>query len=267
MKLAVYTCITGDYDDLLEPSSINKQFDFICFSDRPSDLKPWQFRQLPESALDDYLLAKHPKILPHLYLSEYDVSIWVDANIQVVGDLNILVDKYLADCDIAIFRHPERDCPLEEAAAIIRLGKDDPEKIKNQIEKYQGILAPKSGLHACGVLIRRHHSALIKKSMENWWREIVDGSKRDQISFQYVRKITQLDVATIDDNIRDNAFFRWQRHKHSLVKKKRKTEVASAECEKASSVDVISANAEKEAPSHHQPKRFSPLQFIKKLFY
>ena len=41
--------------------------------------------------------ARKYKILPHRFLSEYDISIWIDGNIKVRGDVNELLE-YLNDC-------------------------------------------------------------------------------------------------------------------------------------------------------------------------
>jgi hypothetical protein len=33
MKIVVYTCISGLYDTLKDPSFVNKEIDYICFTD------------------------------------------------------------------------------------------------------------------------------------------------------------------------------------------------------------------------------------------
>ena len=32
-KICVYTCITGDYDNLIQHTYIDKDYDYICFTD------------------------------------------------------------------------------------------------------------------------------------------------------------------------------------------------------------------------------------------
>ena len=41
--------------------------------------------------------AKRFKVLPHRYLQDYEYSIFIDGNMTVVGDVNVLVSKYLND--------------------------------------------------------------------------------------------------------------------------------------------------------------------------
>ena len=94
-KKVVYTCITNDYDILNEPKYISLGFDYICFTDN-SSLKSdvWQIRPLPKETegLSEVKKQRFIKINPHLYLKEYDISIWVDGNVELKGDLNELID-------------------------------------------------------------------------------------------------------------------------------------------------------------------------------
>ena len=41
--------------------------------------------------------ARKYKLLPHRFLSQYDVSIWMDGNFLIRDDLNELLDRYLSD--------------------------------------------------------------------------------------------------------------------------------------------------------------------------
>ena len=71
--------------------------------------------------------AKKYKLLPHRYLSEYEYSLWIDGNFTVVGNIDILVEKYLKDANIAFFNHQNtaldpRNCIYQEASAIFNFG-------------------------------------------------------------------------------------------------------------------------------------------------
>ena len=48
MKKVVYTCISGQYDILTDPVFINKEFDYVCFTDQPFYSEVWQIRPIPE---------------------------------------------------------------------------------------------------------------------------------------------------------------------------------------------------------------------------
>jgi hypothetical protein len=81
--------------------------------------------------LSDVKKQRIVKICPHRYLKEYDVSIWVDGSIEVIGNLYQFIKQY--DLDKVPFYtriHPARNCIYDEADICIRLGKDDSMCIK-----------------------------------------------------------------------------------------------------------------------------------------
>jgi hypothetical protein len=191
-RCVVYTAITGMVDRLMRPTCVDgKNLTYVCYSDSPllqllGGPSNWEVRRMETSRLDDVRRAKEYKLLPHRYFPDYDVSIWIDGNIDVVGDLQPLVrtselERFLA------FRHPERDCAYAEAEECIRLGKDAEAIIRRQMDRYrvEGLPA-RSGLIEANVLIRRHNDPQVIELMEAWWREILAGSRRDQLSFPYV---------------------------------------------------------------------------------
>ena len=54
MKRVIYTCITGGYDKLREPETVDVDFDYICFTDAAvsSEEGVWQIRPIPYSCED-----------------------------------------------------------------------------------------------------------------------------------------------------------------------------------------------------------------------
>jgi hypothetical protein len=90
MKKVIYTSIIGNYDVLEEPRFIPKGYDFICFTDQIIE-KPnsvWKIKQVLPLYEDNTRTARKYKLLPHRFLPEYEISIWVDGNELVVGDVN-----------------------------------------------------------------------------------------------------------------------------------------------------------------------------------
>ena len=49
--------------------------------------------------------AKIYKVLPHRFLKEYDISVWVDGNILVRGNVNDLISRYLRGNPMAVYDH------------------------------------------------------------------------------------------------------------------------------------------------------------------
>ena len=231
MKKVIYTAIFGDYDNLAEPQYVPDGFDFICFTDNreletPSDSK-WKVKYVKPLYSDSTRNARKYKILPHRFLSEYDVSIWIDGSQHIVGDFNDLLVNHLSDRDMACFDHLQcrldpRGCVYQEAQAILWLGnndpnknfKDNPELVVNQVKKYQKEGYPQNnGLITSGVLLRNHNEPTIIEAMELWWEELKYNSKRDQLSFNYVAWKTRLKFNLMDGDIRDNNYTKTVRHK------------------------------------------------------
>lgn len=187
-RIAIYTAITGNYDELRTPKYVSENCDYICFTDNinlKSDF--WEIRLMQDSELDPVRKARKHKVLPHMYLKEYDSSIWIDGNFDIVGDMNEVINKYSNESGMLCIIHPQRNCVYEEAKACIELNKDSEDIINNQIEKYLADNYPKNnGMIASGVLYRKHRDAKLVKVMEAWWKEIYNRSRRDQLSFNYV---------------------------------------------------------------------------------
>ena len=64
---------------------------------------------------------------------------------------------------------------------------DSEDIINLQIEKYKQLEYPEhNGLIASGILFRDHHDEQVIKLCEDWFDEVTNYSRRDQLSFNYV---------------------------------------------------------------------------------
>lgn len=214
-KTVIYTAIFGDYDELREPAFIPPGCDFVCLTDRPQRSKIWQIRVInPPIPGDNTRSNRHPKMLAHEYFPEYEYSVYVDGTELVKGDINELIEKYLANANMAAFPHHARDCIYDEAEAVILSGKDDPTIVRRQMEKFRAEGYPtKHGLIASGVLLRQHNKADVKRTMEEWWKIESTQSKRDQLSFGYAVWKQNLNFSYITEgNVKRNSYFEHRRH-------------------------------------------------------
>ena len=84
-------------------------------------------------------------------------------------------------------KHDLRDDVYEEAQACIELEKDSPEIITSQVSRYNKHDYPEhNGLIASGILFRKHNDQQVKQIMADWYSEVYNYSRRDQLSFNYV---------------------------------------------------------------------------------
>jgi hypothetical protein len=231
-KKVVYTCITGQYDGLIEPEYVTDGYDYVCFTDNEdfsSDV--WDIRPLPKEVegLSQIKKQRFIKINPHLFLPEYELSVWVDGNVTLKGNLNELTEKTLVDdCSIYVPKHPSRNCIYSEAKAVISMRKDKEENVNPQIDRYEKEGFPsKYGLLQSNIVIRKHNNEDCKKIMETWSDEVINGSHRDQLSFNYVLwKNNDVKVIYLDKKIYKSEWFYWNSG-HKKFHKKIKSETIS----------------------------------------
>lgn len=220
-KKVIYTCITGGYDNLIEPKIISDDFDYICFTDdenMKSDV--WDIKPLPKETdeLSQVKKQRYVKINAHKLLSEYEISIWVDGSVTINGDLNGFVSKFLnSDCSIYVPTHPIRDCIYTEANTVVAMKKDTSSNVSPQIERYKKEGFPKNyGLLQSNIMLRKHNNEDCIRFMEQWFEEVKNGSHRDQLSFNYVAwKNEDIKIFYLDKMIYKSQWFNWGRHKKS----------------------------------------------------
>jgi hypothetical protein len=217
---------------LFEPEVIPDGYDFVCFTNNTNFKSGvWDIRLVSPLYIDGARSAKRYKTLPHRYLKEYDECIWIDADVKITKDPSKLVDISLSDCNLAILNHElcgrtvtgdlnVRKCVYEEAKFIQWLGDQNPKKeykdnmniIHSQVDRYRKEGYPENnGLARTTVVFRRHNEDDVITNSENWWSEMKYGSRRDQISFNYVAWKHNLKFNYIQEDIDDNEYFHYMK--------------------------------------------------------
>ena len=218
--IVVYTAISNGYDNLKEQPQYDGNAEYVAFLDKHEiENKFWKFKKIHNEFSDPNRNAKSHKILPHRYFPDKKYSLWIDGSIKIQSpfSINRIAEIYLADADLALFEHHERNCIYKEAEVCMHRKLDDSKIIMKQINKYRSEGYPSNyGLGECTVLLRRHTPEIIKFN-EMWWKEICEGSRRDQLSFNYVLKKCGIKINYFPGDIKwDNYLF--QRHQHAKFK-------------------------------------------------
>ena len=184
----VYTCIVGKYDTLRDPIVVNPNWDYVCFTDQNLSSKVWDVRPIPRDCLseDTKKIQRKIKILPFRYLKNYDLSIWIDGNLQMRTDVQDLLNTY-SNKAFNIAAHPERTCLYDELDACERLNKDKSDSLSRIRKKLIEEKYPKNnGLVQTGIMIRDHSDDSVVGFCEAWWSLVKEYSHRDQTVFNYV---------------------------------------------------------------------------------
>ncbi len=214
--IVLYTAVSKGYDDLkAPPENWIIGANCVAFSDDSLLAPPWENRPLHREFSDPCRNAKIHKILPHIYFPHAEFSVWLDGSVKVTAEIGLreFIASHLSGCDLAVFRHRRRRCVYQEAAICIAKGKDFADTINRQMLKYRTEGYPEgAGLAECTILIRRH-SERIRTFNEMWYAEIMNHSRRDQLSFNYVAHRLGLKFEYIAGTIKDNPYFKRLPHK------------------------------------------------------
>ncbi len=212
-RIVVYTALAGSGRDHLVDPIPAPAVDYVCFTDQPLTSQVWQIRPFTWTHKEAVRTAKHPKILPHKYFPDHDLSVWVDANITPGPEIARIAQHYLKAHDLALHKHPHRSCLYREAAVVCRAKKDFPEVINKAILRYYQAGMPHDfGLCECGILFRRHNAPVVIELMDLWWAEISRGTNSDQMPFAFAWWQTRFNPKILDGNLRESPFFAYRPH-------------------------------------------------------
>lgn len=216
-KICVYTCITGNYDDLKEVR-INEGIDYICFTNNKKiKSETWKIIYIEDNKLDNHYLSRKIKMLGDSYLDKnYTLSIYVDASIIFKKSVKEFLSNYfdLEKDLLAACKHSVRNSINEEAIACIEQKKDNEKTIRRQLSFYQEEnFADNLGLLEMTLIIKRHNNPLVRKTMKLWFEMISKYSKRDQLSFMYCLFKTKLPFRVIPLNVWSNEYIEFTPHK------------------------------------------------------
>ena len=226
-KIVVYTCITGGYD-FLRPPVKTDGVDYICFTDDMNmAANGWTLRPMPEGleGLTKPKQQRMVKILPHKYLPEYDISVYVDGSFEVKGGLKEFLNGILyTGYSIFIPTHPTRNCIYKECEAVKKIKKDTTDLPDKQMKKYREEGFPeKLGLTQNNVIVRWHNNEDCKEVMEVWAEQVRNFSHRDQLSFFYALWKTKATCfKALDKKTCNSKYFKWNfKHNNTKTTKKK----------------------------------------------
>lgn len=192
----IYTSIVGNFDSLIQPPIIDKDFDYICFVRKgqltTDKIGIWSIREIPFDTSDNRTLSRFPKLLPHRVLADYDYSLWIDGNVSINSDniYQIIKNKIADDIVYSGLNHWGRDCAYDEAAGIANKVKEPFLSLAKTVRFLKTQHFPKHyGLYENNVIFRKHHDPTIIKFDELWWNLFCQYAHRDQLCHPYCYRI------------------------------------------------------------------------------
>lgn len=197
--MIVYSAIFNNYDTPTPAFKTPLIEAFLLFTDNPKIHAPgWHVinvpKMFPSSVYDSRYWKLHPPS---------GSSIWLDGQISLSSELLIIDSlKALEKNDIALWRHPWRDCLYDEAQECFKFGYGQ-SVIDQSTFYFENHKFPKNyGLWETGVLARRMTDSMFKMC-EDWWSHILKFSYRDQISLPLVLNQNNIVPYDFPDLMRD----------------------------------------------------------------
>ena len=194
-KVIVYSCMIGNYDNV---TSFKKQrgYDYILFTDQNIKNTNWTIFPIPDEVLklnvSDIKKQRYMKIHPHKFFKNYDLSLYIDPNYEITGDLDDYLINTLNPLDHIYIPHLQFGKGIKQAIdKAIEKKLDDVTLLKHVMNRYnQSKLLDKTGIVNAGLIIRKHHTEDCIKLMERWWEEVRDYSHVDNFAFDYAGYMT-----------------------------------------------------------------------------
>lgn len=227
VDLIVFSCVTGGIDDirhLLTSRPLAQPGVFcILFTDAKLDwdnlpgTDRWEIRPTVwQHPTNPRRTARFHKINSHVVLPPHNTCCWVDGSLQIRQDVDLLLlaSKYLDTDVLATFKHPLRRCVYQELDACIKLRKDHPPTMRQQIARYRAEgYPPLAGMVETSCVLRRT-CPQVTAFNQAWWREIERGSLRDQLSFNYVARKLAMAYGIIPGCRDKSSYFEFHKHRH-----------------------------------------------------
>lgn len=220
-KIAVYTCITGEYDNVCEPLIKESNCDYYLFTNNEKiKSMNWQIKEIPDNIkkLDNNILInRYIKMHPYELFPQYDYCIYIDGNITIVSTISEFTNRISKNTGLAFHTHYNKDCTYDEIKTCEIVGKGNVKKLKEQEKKYRKEKFPEHyGLFECNVIISQISNKKGENILNKWWDEFKNSSSmRDQICLPYSLWKSGYkcsDIGIIDKNVFLNPKIRINKH-------------------------------------------------------
>lgn len=222
IKIAVYSCITGGYDELIEPFFDIEGIDYIMFTDNHDIVsEKWEIRPIPENITmlnNNIQINRYVKMHPNIVGAKYDYALYIDGNICVVSNIKNMINVLNPQTGFALHRHSSRDCIYDEVQACKNLKRGNIDKLNEQVSRYRNAGFPAHyGLLEATIILTDLHNPTALDLQEKWWQEFLRSeSRRDQIALPYVlwsNHVKLNDIGNLGCPIQRNPKFRKFDHK------------------------------------------------------
>ena len=219
-RIAIYTCITNGYDQLNEPLCIENNCDYFFITDM-TDTEQLSASSIYKKINIDEVVPKrltsskdknrYCKSHGYKIFSDYDYSIYLDGNIQIVKPIMPLLEM-LSEVGVAFHMHPHTYDPYEEAFSLSIRSRITKQEAGKTMRWFWNKGMPRFyGMVECSVILCNNRSSVANELLDKWFCNYDRGdAKRDQIymSFTFWEMGIEIEqVRTLPGNWRTNGYF------------------------------------------------------------
>ena len=214
-RLAVYTAIIGNQDDLLNLTNVCDNCDYFCITDNKNiTSKLWNIIYFDSHEYEEFVGRDNDKTTlfikthPDLFFQNYKHTLWIDSNIDVVGEVASWILLYNKNNSILLFRKEQADLLSEELENCVSLESNEKEIVSKQISKYYNDGYNDSIPIVTTNVIYRENNSAINEVNDQWWNEIKRYPKNDYLSLNYILWKNNIAFDLSNLNPFDNRYFK-----------------------------------------------------------
>lgn len=184
-RTIVYTAIMGGYDHLPEIISKDEQVEFYCFTDSiPQNTNGWTCIQVQPFFKDNKLNIGYLKTNAELLFPWDSVVVWVDSNIGIIELSRTQIFQMIHEQPVATLLHRQRQTVFGEIAVVAEYNLDNKHKLAKWEVELKSLGYPDDNkLAELNFLVRDLRQPKVRQLNKTWWRFLLHGSRRDQLSF------------------------------------------------------------------------------------
>jgi len=209
-KITVYQTIYWWIDKLKKQPDQNIDVEWVCFTDdenlpcEPGAADQRDIRVIaPHKHLHPRMQAKYFRTHPYDYL-DWDIVIYLDSTARLLKEDSIehIVKEFLPKSDIMTFKHPLRNCIIDEMKFSIDVPKYKWLPLKEQVQFYLDKWFPRNyWLTATGMIVTRKSNYRIREFLNDWRKECLEWTYQDQLSLDYLVWKNRIKRQRIEDNL------------------------------------------------------------------
>ena len=199
--MLIYSCITNGYDEISDDHYYDPDVQYVMFTDGSVEHKgPWEFRPIPMENECPRKLSAYVKTSPHKVFPMGTETVWIDGCYKMTEKFVEQSKKYLSENDFTVMRHP---CVTEDGMTYLD---ECLEGFVCSMSTWDEVIDITTRLKETKKYSFRQYSAPVLGAIwrrltpdypdfgDLWWEWSLIGPNRDQVSFDYARQKTGMEL-------------------------------------------------------------------------